>query len=194
MVCVMNTLILNSTGATRYHNKLTIYELKKYFMPDCEDIAKRELKRLNKELSIYKKYGEKIMMQGISKESKNFCLSVLKEIYMRNDKRFAMRDYLNNLVGLMINPNCGICTEDIIKAKNVSIESMHSFNKLKKTRRGFTACCPFGTHEDKTPSFSVRDNKFICFSCQEKGDAISFIMKLNNVKFMQAVGLILNDK
>lgn len=58
---------------------------------------------------------------------------------------------------------------------------------LKKTGANYTALCPF--HKEKTPSFSVSPDKQIyhCFGCGESGDAISFLMKYNNLNFPEAV-------
>jgi hypothetical protein len=49
------------------------------------------------------------------------------------------------------------------------------------------ALCPF--HSEKTPSFYVFDssNKFHCFGCQEHGDAIDFVRKLDGCSFREAV-------
>lgn len=58
---------------------------------------------------------------------------------------------------------------------------------LKKTGANYTALCPF--HKEKTPSFSVSPDKQIyhCFGCGESGDAISFLMKYDNLNFLEAV-------
>lgn len=57
------------------------------------------------------------------------------------------------------------------------------------TRRGasFMACCPF--HNEKTPSFVVTPSKgiFKCFGCGESGTAISFLMKHENMSFVEAM-------
>jgi hypothetical protein len=52
--------------------------------------------------------------------------------------------------------------------------------------------CPF--HKEKTASFIVNNKKkfFKCFGCGESGDVISFIEKINNVSFKDAIS-ILND-
>lgn len=47
--------------------------------------------------------------------------------------------------------------------------------------------CPF--HEEKTPSFTVRTDKgvFYCFGCGKGGDAISFVMDVDKLSFLEAV-------
>ena len=51
----------------------------------------------------------------------------------------------------------------------------------------FWACCPF--HDEKTASFKVDDIKgfYYCFGCHEKGDAITFLRKTENLDFLSAV-------
>jgi len=50
--------------------------------------------------------------------------------------------------------------------------------------------CPF--HEDKQPSFHVykNSNTFYCFSCNECGSPIDFIMKYNQCDFKQAIEIL----
>ena len=74
---------------------------------------------------------------------------------------------------------------DIEKVKDVKIEDLYEFKKKRKTMRGFTALCPW--HPDKQSSFSVRDNKWICFAGCGKGDVISFQMKLSGLSFVKAI-------
>ncbi|WP_203567108.1 DNA primase [Aestuariimicrobium ganziense] len=47
--------------------------------------------------------------------------------------------------------------------------------------------CPF--HDEKTPSFHVTPSRgyFHCFGCGEGGDAISFLQKIGNLSFVEAV-------
>ena len=58
---------------------------------------------------------------------------------------------------------------------------------LKKKGANYWGCCPF--HNEKTPSFSVNPQKgiFKCFGCGEGGDAISFLMKINNQSFSEVI-------
>src|SRR5271170_7882552 len=61
--------------------------------------------------------------------------------------------------------------------------------RTKLTRRGreFAGLCPF--HHEKTPSFYVVDDKnfFHCFGCGAHGDAIGFVMRNENLDFIEAV-------
>ncbi len=58
---------------------------------------------------------------------------------------------------------------------------------LKKKGQNYWGCCPF--HNEKTPSFCVNVQKgiFKCFGCGEGGDAISFLMKINNQSFSEVI-------
>jgi DNA primase len=59
--------------------------------------------------------------------------------------------------------------------------------KLKKNGRNYSACCPF--HKEKTPSFTVAPDKqfYYCFGCGAGGNAIGFLMALENLSFPEAV-------
>jgi DNA primase len=62
---------------------------------------------------------------------------------------------------------------------------------LKKTGALWAACCPF--HEEKTPSFKVdpRRGTWHCFgACSTGGDQISFLEKLDNLSFFEALEIL----
>ena len=60
---------------------------------------------------------------------------------------------------------------------------------MRLTRRGrsYLGLCPF--HQEKSPSFSVNQERgyFYCFGCKEHGSAIDFVMKLEGKSFPDAV-------
>jgi DNA primase len=58
---------------------------------------------------------------------------------------------------------------------------------LVKKGQNYWGCCPF--HNEKTPSFSVNEQKgfYHCFGCGEHGDIISFIMKSQNMGYIDAI-------
>jgi DNA primase len=61
--------------------------------------------------------------------------------------------------------------------------------KVKLTRKGreFTGLCPF--HHEKTPSFTVNDEKefYHCFGCGAHGDAVTFLVEAQKYTFIEAV-------
>lgn len=63
---------------------------------------------------------------------------------------------------------------------------------LKTERRGNTywACCPF--HHETQPSFSISPDKqfYHCFGCKESGNALSFLMKTENIEFYDALKIL----
>ncbi len=57
----------------------------------------------------------------------------------------------------------------------------------KKGENNFLALCPF--HNEKTPSFSVQDDKgfYHCFGCGKHGDIFNFVMEIDNLDFKEAL-------
>jgi DNA primase len=66
------------------------------------------------------------------------------------------------------------------------VSVIDQYLQLRKAGKEYTGHCPF--HEDKTPSFSVSEEKglFHCFGCGESGDVFDFIMKLEGATFPEA--------
>lgn len=67
-------------------------------------------------------------------------------------------------------------------------EVVGSYVTLRRAGGGsLSGLCPF--HDEKTPSFRVTPARgfWHCFGCGEGGDAISFVQKINNVSFAEAV-------
>ena len=58
---------------------------------------------------------------------------------------------------------------------------------LQRAGRNMKGRCPF--HQERTPSFIVSAERqtFHCFGCGEGGDAFSFVMKIENLSFSEAV-------
>jgi DNA primase len=63
--------------------------------------------------------------------------------------------------------------------------------KLKKAgAQNYSGLCPF--HGEKTPSFSVHATRqfFHCFGCGVSGDVFTFVQKIENITFPEAVRLV----
>lgn len=75
--------------------------------------------------------------------------------------------------------------------QNNPVESvMASYVKLNRSSRDYVCLCPF--HSEKTPSCHVNVGKqfFHCFGCGAGGDVITFIMKAENLEYIEAVKLL----
>ena len=81
----------------------------------------------------------------------------------------------------VMNSSKGIITNDmILRAKEYPIKSLLP----NPVRRDMTNCI---SHNDKTPSMSIKNNRAYCFSCKFKGDSIAIYMFLKGVNFKTAV-------
>lgn len=76
---------------------------------------------------------------------------------------------------------------DEVKDRASIVEVVSSYLPLRKQGRNHIGLCPF--HSEKTPSFSVSEEKkiFYCFGCHETGSVIDFMMKKEGVDFPEAV-------
>lgn len=70
------------------------------------------------------------------------------------------------------------------------VEVVSPYVSLRKTGKNLVGLCPF--HSEKTPSFTVspEKNMFYCFGCQAGGDALTFLMKIENLPFTETVELL----
>jgi DNA primase len=83
------------------------------------------------------------------------------------------------------------------RIKDTSIESVKSateilplvedYVRLRKAGGTYKGLCPF--HQENTPSFTVSPARgtFKCFGCNEGGDAIAFVEKMEQVDFVGAI-------
>src|SRR5437868_2792468 len=76
---------------------------------------------------------------------------------------------------------------DELRARTVLSAIIAPSVKLIRAGREWKACCPF--HNEKTPSFTVNDDKgfYHCFGCGAHGDAIRFLTDQRGMPFMDAV-------
>lgn len=81
---------------------------------------------------------------------------------------------------------------ETVRTKSDIVALVSDYVSLKKRGNKYWGCCPF--HQEKTASFSVTPDKglFYCFGCSTGGDAISFVQKIENSSFKDAVITIAN--
>ena len=76
---------------------------------------------------------------------------------------------------------------ETLKAQLNLVDVVMPYVQLKQSGRSWSGLSPFT--QEKTPSFYVHPDKgfFKCFSTGEGGDCYSFIMKVENLEFYEAV-------
>ncbi|MFY9937370.1 MAG: DNA primase [Silvibacterium sp.] len=78
-----------------------------------------------------------------------------------------------------------------VKQQADILKIIGEYVRLKKAgAQNYTGLCPF--HSEKSPSFSVHVGRqfYHCFGCGQSGDVFSFIQKIENVSFPEAVKTI----
>ncbi len=77
-----------------------------------------------------------------------------------------------------------------VRSLNDIVDVVASYVSLKQKGNNYFGLCPF--HNEKTPSFSVSSDRQIyhCFGCGETGNVISFVMKLENCDFKEAISFL----
>src|SRR5437764_5035884 len=78
--------------------------------------------------------------------------------------------------------------KDSLKQQADIVRIVGDYVKLKKAgAQNFSGLCPF--HNEKTPSFSVHATRqfYHCFGCGASGDVFSFVQKIENITFPEAV-------
>jgi len=78
-----------------------------------------------------------------------------------------------------------------VKQQADIVKVIESYIRLRKAgAQRFTGLCPF--HKEKTPSFSVHAGQqfYYCFGCRESGDVFSFVGKIENAGFPEAVRIV----
>lgn len=76
--------------------------------------------------------------------------------------------------------------EEIRLRVNV-LDVISEYVTLKRAGKSCKGLCPF--HSEKTPSFTVREEfqTWHCFGCGEHGDVFTFLMKIENLTFAEAL-------
>ena len=78
--------------------------------------------------------------------------------------------------------------KETVKQQADIVRIVGDYVKLKKAgAQNYSGLCPF--HNEKTPSFSVHATRqfYHCFGCGVSGDVFSFVQKVENITFPEAV-------
>jgi DNA primase len=77
-----------------------------------------------------------------------------------------------------------------IKSRLDIVEVVGGYVRLQRSGREHKGLCPF--HSEKTPSFTVSQERqaWYCFGCQEGGDLISFVQKIERLDFRETLEML----
>lgn len=77
-----------------------------------------------------------------------------------------------------------------IRSRNDIVELIGSYVNLKRAGANYNGLCPY--HSEKSPSFTVfpATQSFYCFGCGAGGDAVTFVMRSENLDYPEAVELL----
>ena len=79
---------------------------------------------------------------------------------------------------------------DTLRNTNPVESVIGNYVQIRKRGRNYLCSCPF--HSEKTPSCTIfpETQTFYCFGCGAGGDVITFIMKIENLDFTEALKLL----
>ena len=152
--------------------------LEKYWakMREYEKDRKEYLPHLTREL---KEWKETIPNKDETK--RQLLLERLKDA-KQNPKKYSQKAVEQMLTAYKIYTNRieRLTDSEIQRARDYPIRDLLHVQNARGN-----ISCPF--HQDKTPSMGIKNNRFHCFSCGEKGDVITLYQKLNDCDFKTAV-------
>jgi len=76
--------------------------------------------------------------------------------------------------------------DEVVRRSDI-YQTVSMYVQLKRAGSNWSSLCPF--HSEKSPSFTVfpGTNSFYCFGCGAGGDVITFIKKIENLSYVDAV-------
>lgn len=79
-----------------------------------------------------------------------------------------------------------------VREQNDIVSLINEYTTLSKKGQSYLGLCPF--HHEKTPSFSVSEDKqlYYCFGCGAGGNIITFLMNKENMSFTEAIRYLAN--
>ncbi len=77
-----------------------------------------------------------------------------------------------------------------VRSRNDIVDVISQYVVLKRSGRNYFGLCPF--HNEKSSSFCVSPDKqiFHCFGCGVGGNVFHFIMKIENINFVESVQML----
>ncbi len=99
---------------------------------------------------------------------------------------FTMKIVRDRMLGMVVASSFEEAVS-LIKDRLDIVDTVSQYVVLKKSGANYWGICPF--HDDKHPSMSVSPSKGIykCFSCGAGGDALNFLVKIQNREYKEVI-------
>ncbi len=83
---------------------------------------------------------------------------------------------------------------DKVRDANNIVDIISKYTQLKPAGSRHTGLCPFPDHNEKTPSFSVTEDKqlYYCFGCKKSGNIFHFVQALQGLSFVESIEFLAN--
>ena len=78
-----------------------------------------------------------------------------------------------------------------LKARNPIDKIISRYVELKRAGSNLVGLCPF--HSERSPSFTVFKDNFHCFGCSAGGDVITFVMRMENLEYLDAIRFLADN-
>src|SRR5687768_4560443 len=83
--------------------------------------------------------------------------------------------------------------EKVREANNIA-DFLAEYTQFRRSGGRLMGLCPFPGHNEKTPSFSVSEDKQVyhCFGCKRSGQIYTAVQELKGLSFQEAVEFLAN--
>jgi len=155
-------------------------------------LLKEVVKQLRQQCYELLSQSEHIQFDPIYPHDKLFVELCTKPQLEKLNRR--IREYQYRLRPISGNSAKEITQDTIQRAKELPIQDYFTGGKLRQAGNTLIGRCPF--HEERSGSFVIylKQNTFHCFGCGAGRDIIDFVMKTQNLTFIQTIKCILNLK
>jgi len=177
--------------------KTFIREVIKQLREQCYAIQAQIQKAKNHDDALRQTFVEQYQNRAFDvyrKEYDDFLFTAWGDYYQQklDAVNRRIRQYTFRLRGIPKGTGFQINPDILQRAKESPIQDYLTCRNWRQVAGRLVTSCPF--HKDDTPSFAIytKDNTWHCFSCGAGRDVIDFIMRQQNLKFIEAVRYILH--
>lgn len=151
-----------------------------------QTICRDKIKEFKKEIKEIETENSKILESIIPVDEFTFWF-IEQILLIKSEDKLKLYKKQITFYSYLLNPNrrASFTEADKEMVKDIPMQEVCEMYGIDVKRN--KCLCPF--HEEKTSSFSInpKTNRYKCFGCNEGGDTINFVMKMDNINFKEAV-------